>query len=78
MGRVSSWQILRGRGEWIRRSKVSVTDPSRLFSMGTMPWSAMPVSTALTTAVMLLMGMSCALGSYRRAASSLKVPGGPR
>jgi hypothetical protein len=42
------------------------------------PSSAIPESTAVTTAVIVAMGTSCAAGSYLSAASSLNVPGGPR
>ena len=48
---------------WMRTSSVSVTEPSRLFSIGTIPSSAMPESMAAATALMLTKGRCCASGS---------------
>src|SRR2546426_12798191 len=61
-----------------RTSSVSVTDPSRLFSIGTIPRSAIPESTALATAVMLAIGTDSARAAYLGGASSLKEPSGPQ
>ncbi len=57
---------------------MSFTDPSRLFSIGTTPSPAIPVSTAEATAETLGKGMRWAWESYFRAACSVLVPGGPR
>ena len=62
----------------IRRSRVSLTEPSRLFSIGTTPSYASPVTTAVDTAAIVGQGIRMALGAYCSAAASVNVPAGPR
>ena len=77
MGSTSS-ALMRTLSAWRRASSVSLTAPSRLFSIGAMPCSTSPRATAETTAPFDARGIRPAPGSKRSAASSPKVPGGPR
>ena len=77
MGTVTSRRICSPDSS-MSTSRVSVTEPARLFSMGTTPSSVISERTASATAGMERKGMRWASGAYCRAASSENVPGGPR